>query len=74
MSAFVTLFSSRIRLRLWRDEDREAFAAMNADARVMEARIFFAATSDGRAFAMAVIPGLALVTLAVWLGTLVTLP
>ena len=36
MSAFVTLSSGRICLRQWRDEDREAFAAMNADARVME--------------------------------------
>ncbi len=39
MSAFVTLSSGRICLRRWRDEDREAFAAMNSDARVME---FFA--------------------------------
>jgi RimJ/RimL family protein N-acetyltransferase len=39
MSAFATLSSDRIRLRRWRDEDREAFAAMNSDARVME---FFA--------------------------------
>ena len=36
MSAFVTLSSGRICLRRWRDEDREAFASMNADARVME--------------------------------------
>jgi RimJ/RimL family protein N-acetyltransferase len=36
MRAFVTLSSDRIRLRPWRDEDREAFAAMNSDARVME--------------------------------------
>ena len=36
MSAFVTLSSSRICLRQWRDEDRLAFAAMNADVRVME--------------------------------------
>jgi RimJ/RimL family protein N-acetyltransferase len=36
MSAFVTLSSGRICLRRWRDEDREAFAAMNSDARVME--------------------------------------
>jgi RimJ/RimL family protein N-acetyltransferase len=36
MSAFVTLSSERISLRPWRDEDREAFAAMNSDARVME--------------------------------------
>ena len=36
MSAFVTLSSGRICLRGWRDEDREAFAAMNSDARVME--------------------------------------
>jgi RimJ/RimL family protein N-acetyltransferase len=36
MSAFVTLSSSRICLRQWRDEDREAFATMNSDARVME--------------------------------------
>jgi RimJ/RimL family protein N-acetyltransferase len=39
MSALVTLSSGRICLRRWRDEDREAFAAMNSDARVME---FFA--------------------------------
>jgi ribosomal-protein-alanine N-acetyltransferase len=36
MSAFVTLSSGRIVLRRWRDEDRETFAAMNSDARVME--------------------------------------
>jgi ribosomal-protein-alanine N-acetyltransferase len=36
MSASATLSSDRICLRRWRDEDREAFAAMNADARVME--------------------------------------
>jgi RimJ/RimL family protein N-acetyltransferase len=36
MSASVTLSSDRIRLRPWRNEDREAFAAMNSDARVME--------------------------------------
>ena len=36
MSAFQTLSSGRICLRRWRDEDREAFAALNSDARVME--------------------------------------
>jgi RimJ/RimL family protein N-acetyltransferase len=36
MSAFVTLSSGRICLRRWREEDGEAFAAMNSDARVME--------------------------------------
>jgi RimJ/RimL family protein N-acetyltransferase len=36
MSALVTLSSGRICLRRWRDEDREAFAAMNSDPRVME--------------------------------------
>ncbi len=36
MSAFVTLSSGRVCLRRWRDEDREAFAVMNSDARVME--------------------------------------
>jgi ribosomal-protein-alanine N-acetyltransferase len=35
------LTSDRLRLRRWRDEDRAAFAAMNADPRVME---FFPAT------------------------------
>ena len=30
------LQGARVRLRLWRDEDRAAFAAMNADQRVME--------------------------------------
>jgi ribosomal-protein-alanine N-acetyltransferase len=32
----VTLSSSRLRLRPWSDADRDAFAALNADARVME--------------------------------------
>ena len=36
MSASVTLSSDRVCLRRWRDDDREAFAAMNSDARVME--------------------------------------
>jgi len=36
MSTVVTLASGRIRLRAWRDEDREPFAAMNSDPRVME--------------------------------------
>jgi RimJ/RimL family protein N-acetyltransferase len=36
MSAVVTLSSERVCLRPWRDEDRQAFAAMNSDARVME--------------------------------------
>lgn len=36
MSTFATLSSGRICLRQWREEDRETFAAMNADARVME--------------------------------------
>ena len=36
MSALATLSSDRICLRQWRDADREAFATMNADARVME--------------------------------------
>jgi RimJ/RimL family protein N-acetyltransferase len=36
MGAFVTLTSGRICLRRWREEDRQAFAAMNCDARVME--------------------------------------
>jgi RimJ/RimL family protein N-acetyltransferase len=36
MTAFMTLSGERVRLRRWRDEDREAFASMNADGRVME--------------------------------------
>src|SRR5262245_53677621 len=36
MTACVTLSNDRIHLRPWRDEDREPFAAMNSDARVME--------------------------------------
>jgi RimJ/RimL family protein N-acetyltransferase len=36
MSDFPTLSSGRIYLRQWRDEDRDAFAAMNSDVRVME--------------------------------------
>ena len=39
MTTSPTLSSDRLRLRRWREEDRDAFAAMNADARVME---FFA--------------------------------
>ena len=39
MSALASLSGDRVRLRRWREEDREAFAAMNCDARVME---FFA--------------------------------
>jgi RimJ/RimL family protein N-acetyltransferase len=36
MSASVKLSGDRVCLRQWRDEDREAFAAMNSDARVMK--------------------------------------
>jgi RimJ/RimL family protein N-acetyltransferase len=36
MSIDVILSGDRVRLRRWRDEDRDAFAAMNSDARVME--------------------------------------
>jgi RimJ/RimL family protein N-acetyltransferase len=36
MRQITTLSSNRICLRQWRDDDRGAFAAMNADARVME--------------------------------------
>jgi RimJ/RimL family protein N-acetyltransferase len=36
MSAIVTLCGSRVRLRRWQDEDRQAFATMSCDARVME--------------------------------------
>jgi RimJ/RimL family protein N-acetyltransferase len=36
MSVFVTLSGSRVCLRPWRDQDRDAFAALNSDARVME--------------------------------------
>lgn len=36
-----TLTTARLVLRRWRDSDREAFWAINADARVME---FFPAT------------------------------
>jgi RimJ/RimL family protein N-acetyltransferase len=32
----MTLSGDRVCLRRWRDEDREAFASMNADARVMQ--------------------------------------
>ena len=35
MSAFVTVSGDRVCLRRWREEDREPFAAMNSDARVM---------------------------------------
>jgi ribosomal-protein-alanine N-acetyltransferase len=36
MNAPATLSSGRVCLRQWRDDDREEFAAMNSDARVME--------------------------------------
>jgi ribosomal-protein-alanine N-acetyltransferase len=36
MSALATLSGGRVYLRRWRDEDREAFAAVNADPRVMD--------------------------------------
>ena len=36
MSAFATLSGGRVLMRQWREEDREAFAAMNCDTRVME--------------------------------------
>jgi RimJ/RimL family protein N-acetyltransferase len=36
MNGFPTLSSGRVCLRQWREADREAFAAMNADPRVME--------------------------------------
>lgn len=36
MQTAATLSGRRVCLRAWRDEDRDAFAAMNADARVME--------------------------------------
>ena len=36
MSAPATLSTGRVCLRQWRDDDRDAFAAMNSDARVME--------------------------------------
>lgn len=36
MSAYAILPGNRVCLRPWRDEDRDPFAAMNADARVME--------------------------------------
>src|SRR5262245_2455440 len=36
MSGFITLSGDRVCLRRWCDEDREAFAAMNGDSRVME--------------------------------------
>jgi RimJ/RimL family protein N-acetyltransferase len=36
MTALEKLSSGRICLRRWRDEDRDAFAAMNSDTRVME--------------------------------------
>jgi RimJ/RimL family protein N-acetyltransferase len=39
MSTFTTLSSARVCLRRWQDADRDAFAAMNSDARVMQ---FFA--------------------------------
>lgn len=54
MSDRVTLSSDRICLRRWHDEDREVFAAMNADARVMK---FFRAPL-GRADSDAMVDGI----------------
>jgi RimJ/RimL family protein N-acetyltransferase len=50
MSDFATLSGGRVSLRRWRDEDREAFAAMNSDARVME--FFHSSLSRGESDAM----------------------
>jgi RimJ/RimL family protein N-acetyltransferase len=36
MSTLMTLSGRRLRLRPWQDEDREPFAVLNADPRVME--------------------------------------
>src|SRR4051794_40280555 len=36
MTPFAQLCGQRLRLRRWRDEDRDAFAMMNSDPRVME--------------------------------------
>ena len=48
MHTFEPLSSSRIRLRRWRDADRDAFAALNSDARVMKffPRLLTRAQSD----------------------------
>jgi RimJ/RimL family protein N-acetyltransferase len=46
----VTLSSGRVCLRRWRDEDRDAFAVMNSDARVME--FFRSRLSRGESDAM----------------------
>jgi len=43
MPAPIALDTARLRLRQWRDSDREPFAALNADPRVME---FFPRTLD----------------------------
>ena len=50
MNSLPTLAGGRIRLRPWREADRDAFAVMNADVRVME---FFRGTlSRGESDAM----------------------
>jgi RimJ/RimL family protein N-acetyltransferase len=54
VDAFPSLRGSRVVLRPWRDQDREAFAAMNADPRVME---FFVKRLD-RAASDALIDGI----------------
>lgn len=41
MSTILTLDSTRLRLRAWRDDDLPAFAALNADPQVMR---YFPAT------------------------------
>jgi len=50
MRAIATLSGDRVRLRPWRDDDRETFAAMNADPRVME--FFFRRLSRSESDAM----------------------
>jgi RimJ/RimL family protein N-acetyltransferase len=51
MTSALTIRTHRLHLRLWRDEDLPAFAAMNADPRVMEyfPRPLSRAESDARA-------------------------
>src|SRR5205085_5232912 len=43
MAAIIELETPRLTMRRWRDADREPFAAMNADPRVME---FFPSLQD----------------------------
>src|SRR5260370_14303672 len=50
LGVFMELITKRLRLRLWRDEDLPAFAALNSYPRVMQhmAKLLYHAETDAR--------------------------